>query len=321
MLNLYPATDSRLRGACRPHGRTGDGRAHAPWLRRGSRGSRICSWRPRRWSQWGSFSLCCGPSACWRATPARIAQGNLEHRVEWSSRDSFGVIAGELNRIAVRLRELRDTEAGRRQMEFQLSDAVLQSIFEPIIVTDGKGHVLKVNQAAAELLGEAAADRMALANSARRRQDSERHPRCRLHAEGGGRRGRSLAAADAHRQAGAQLPSAHHAHARLRGAAAGHGDHARRRDQPAGHRPLQDAVHQRGQPQAARPAAAVAPRPLRSGAGLRRRIAPLAGGTGGRGQQREREAGRSDGRPDRSGRTGRRPPRVHAGSACARCRP
>jgi PAS domain S-box-containing protein len=92
----------------------------------------------------------------------RIAQGNLEHRVEWNSRDDFGVIASELNRIAVRLRELRDTEAGRRQMEFQLSDAVLQSIFEPIIVTDSKGHVLKVNQAAAELLGEAATDRMAL---------------------------------------------------------------------------------------------------------------------------------------------------------------
>ena len=95
----------------------------------------------------------------------KIAQGNLEHRVEWSSRDDFGVIASELNRIAVRLREVRDTEAGRRQMEFQLSDAVLQSIFEPIIVTDGKGHVLKVNQAAAELLGEAATDRMALTNT------------------------------------------------------------------------------------------------------------------------------------------------------------
>ena len=95
----------------------------------------------------------------------RIAQGNLDHRVEWSSRDNFGVIASELNRIAVRLRELRDTEAGRRQMEFQLSDAVLQSIFEPIIVTDGKGHVLKVNQAAAELLGDAATDRMALVNT------------------------------------------------------------------------------------------------------------------------------------------------------------
>ncbi|HEY1577707.1 MAG TPA: ATP-binding protein [Terracidiphilus sp.] len=95
----------------------------------------------------------------------RIADGNLEHRVEWGGRDSFGVIAAELNRIAVRLRELRDSEAGRRQMEFQLSDAVLQSIFEPIIVTDAKGHILKVNQAAAEIMGEAAKDRMALTNT------------------------------------------------------------------------------------------------------------------------------------------------------------
>ncbi len=95
----------------------------------------------------------------------RIAQGNLDQRVRAQGRDNFGVIAGDLSRIAVRLRELRDTEAGRRQMELQLSDAVLQSIFEPIIVTDGKGHVLRVNQAAAELLGEAASDRMALANT------------------------------------------------------------------------------------------------------------------------------------------------------------
>jgi signal transduction histidine kinase/flagellar biosynthesis protein FliQ len=95
----------------------------------------------------------------------QIAQGNLEHRVEWSSRDDFGVIASELSHIATRLRELNDSEAGRRQMEFQLSDAVLQSIFEPIIVTDAKGHILRVNQAATEVLGEAATDRMALTNT------------------------------------------------------------------------------------------------------------------------------------------------------------
>jgi NtrC-family two-component system sensor histidine kinase KinB len=95
----------------------------------------------------------------------RIAQGNLEQPVTVSGRDDFGVIAAELSRLAVRLRELRDSEAGRKQMEYQLSDAVLQSIFEPIIVTDGKGHVLRVNQSAAELLGEAATDRMALANT------------------------------------------------------------------------------------------------------------------------------------------------------------
>jgi len=106
-----------------------------------------------------------GPVKLLSRDAQRIAQGNLEHRIEWRSRDSFGILAGELSRIAIRLRELRDSEAGRRQMEFQLSDAVLQSIFEPIIVTDGKGHVLKVNQAAAELLGEAAGDRMALVNT------------------------------------------------------------------------------------------------------------------------------------------------------------
>ena len=95
----------------------------------------------------------------------KIAQGNLEHRSDWISRDSFGILAAELNRLAVRLRDLHESEAGRRQMEFQLSDAVLQSIFEPIIVTDGKGHILKVNQSASELLGEAAGDRLALANT------------------------------------------------------------------------------------------------------------------------------------------------------------
>ena len=94
-----------------------------------------------------------------------IGQGNLEHRVEWNSHDDLGIVAAELNRIAVRLRDLHDTEAGRKQMEFQLSDAVLQSIFEPIIVTDSKGHLLKLNQAAAELLGTAATDRMALTNT------------------------------------------------------------------------------------------------------------------------------------------------------------
>ena len=154
----------------------------------------------------------------------RIAQGNLEHRVEWSSRDSFGVIAGELSRIAVRLRELRDTEAGRRQMEFQLSDAVLQSIFEPIIVTDGKGHVLKVNQAAAGAAGRSRGRPHGPGEHSRRRQDSERDPGRCIDAKGCGSRRRSVDAADADRQAGAQLSPAHNAHARLRGAAAGRCD-------------------------------------------------------------------------------------------------
>jgi two-component system, NtrC family, sensor histidine kinase KinB len=95
----------------------------------------------------------------------RMGEGRLDQRIEWTSRDDFGVVASELGRLAGRVRELRETEAGRRQMEFQLADAVLQSLFEPIIVTDAKGQLLKVNQAAAEVLGETAGDRMALAKA------------------------------------------------------------------------------------------------------------------------------------------------------------
>ncbi|MBV8113426.1 MAG: PAS domain-containing protein [Silvibacterium sp.] len=94
----------------------------------------------------------------------RIGQGDLQQRIEWRQRDDLGTIATELNRMVVRLRDLRETESGRLQMEHQLSDAVVQSIFEPVIVTDAKGHVLKLNQAAMELLGDRS-DRMVLANT------------------------------------------------------------------------------------------------------------------------------------------------------------
>jgi signal transduction histidine kinase len=50
-------------------------------------------------------------------------------------------------------------------MEHHLSDAVVQSIFEPVIVTDAKGRVLKLNQAGIELLGAGSSDRMILTNT------------------------------------------------------------------------------------------------------------------------------------------------------------
>jgi NtrC-family two-component system sensor histidine kinase KinB len=94
-----------------------------------------------------------------------IGQGNLEQRLEWSADDSLGRIANDVNRMVVHVRDLRETEFGRKQMEHQLSDAVVQSIFEPVIVTDARGQVLKLNTAAEQLLGEAAVDRMALENT------------------------------------------------------------------------------------------------------------------------------------------------------------
>lgn len=98
----------------------------------------------------------------------RIGQGDLHQRVEWRSKDDLGAIATELNRLAIKLRDLRETESGRRQMEFQMADAVVRSIVEPVIVTDGRGQVLKLNQTAAEVLGvpgSAEPDRMVLATA------------------------------------------------------------------------------------------------------------------------------------------------------------
>jgi hypothetical protein len=137
----YPATDSRL---CAP--RLPDrGPGSVTHKALAAAGSFI--W-PTRWRgpalDCGGHDLLCAAAHSALARDAhRIAQGNLEHRVEWSSRDSFGVIARRAEPDCGAAARVRDTEAGRRQMEFQLSDAVLQSIFEPIIVTDGKGHVLK----------------------------------------------------------------------------------------------------------------------------------------------------------------------------------
>jgi NtrC-family two-component system sensor histidine kinase KinB len=96
----------------------------------------------------------------------RIGQGDLQQRIDWPRSDELGTLATEFNRLAIRLRDLRETESGRREMEYQLSDAVVQSIFEPVIVTDGRGQILKVNGAARELLGETASkDRMALTST------------------------------------------------------------------------------------------------------------------------------------------------------------
>lgn len=98
-------------------------------------------------------------------TVRRVAQGDLQQRIEWRQKDDLGVITAEMNRMIARLRDLRETESGRLQMEHQLSDAVVQSIFEPVIVTDAKGRVLKLNQASVELLGKGSSDKMVLANT------------------------------------------------------------------------------------------------------------------------------------------------------------
>jgi two-component system, NtrC family, sensor histidine kinase KinB len=82
----------------------------------------------------------------------RIGEGDLDQHIDLSSKDEIGLLASEFNRMAARLRDLRQSDYWRMLMERKKSDAVIDSIYEPVIVTDAQGHVTKINQSAAKLL-------------------------------------------------------------------------------------------------------------------------------------------------------------------------
>jgi NtrC-family two-component system sensor histidine kinase KinB len=82
-----------------------------------------------------------------------IAEGNFDQHIDISSRDEIGSLADEFNRMAVRLRELRNSSHWQLQIEQKKSDAVIESIYEPVIVTDAQGQVTKLNRTAAQLFG------------------------------------------------------------------------------------------------------------------------------------------------------------------------
>ena len=89
----------------------------------------------------------------------RIAEGDLEQHIEVQSQDEIGVLAAEFNRMTTRLRDLRKSDYGRLLLEQRKSDVVIDSIYEPVIVTDARGQILKTNQAAKALFNGDSSDR------------------------------------------------------------------------------------------------------------------------------------------------------------------
>lgn len=84
----------------------------------------------------------------------RIGEGDFDQRIEISSRDELSALAGEFNRMAARLRDVRRSDLWCLLVERKKSDAVIDSIYEPVIVTDARGHVTKINSAARQLFGD-----------------------------------------------------------------------------------------------------------------------------------------------------------------------
>jgi PAS domain S-box-containing protein len=87
------------------------------------------------------------------ATTARIAGGDLNAKVEVSSRDEVGVLAAEYNRMAERIRQLRSSDMGKLLMAQQTTEAAIDSLYDPVIVTDGEGCVTRLNHAAEQIFG------------------------------------------------------------------------------------------------------------------------------------------------------------------------
>jgi len=82
----------------------------------------------------------------------RIAEGDFDQHIDIQSQDEIGVLAAEFNRMAARLRDIRKSDYWRLLLEQKKSDAVINSIYEPVIVTDASGRVIKINQAANHLI-------------------------------------------------------------------------------------------------------------------------------------------------------------------------
>lgn len=80
-----------------------------------------------------------------------IGEGELDQHIDIQSQDEIGVLAAEFNRMAARLRDLRKSDYWRLLIEQKKSDAVIDSIYEPVIVTDARGRVTKFNRSAARL--------------------------------------------------------------------------------------------------------------------------------------------------------------------------
>ena len=87
------------------------------------------------------------------ATTARMAGGDLNAKVTVSSRDEVGLLAAEYNRMAERIRQLRSSDLGKLLVAQQTTEAAIDSLYDPVIVTDGEGCVTKLNPAAEEIFG------------------------------------------------------------------------------------------------------------------------------------------------------------------------
>lgn len=82
-----------------------------------------------------------------------IGAGHWNQRIELNRSDEMGVLAESFNRMAEKLGEAWREEEQRLHRAERMSDVALENLYDPVIVTDGRGAVVHWNRAAAGLFG------------------------------------------------------------------------------------------------------------------------------------------------------------------------
>jgi len=83
----------------------------------------------------------------------RVAGGDLDATVTVTSADEVGALAAGFNLMAERIRELRRSDLGKVLVAQQTTEAAIDSLYDPVIVTDSDGRVTRINPAAERLFG------------------------------------------------------------------------------------------------------------------------------------------------------------------------
>jgi signal transduction histidine kinase len=84
-----------------------------------------------------------------------IGSGELGGQLAVHRRDEIGALADSFNQMASKLAEVRRSEVRKLQRAERVSDAALESLYDPVIVTDAKGRIYRLNRAAELLFGKA----------------------------------------------------------------------------------------------------------------------------------------------------------------------
>jgi two-component system, NtrC family, sensor histidine kinase KinB len=82
-----------------------------------------------------------------------IGAGRLNQRIELNRSDEIGTLAGAFNGMSERLAEARAALESRLVRAERMNDAALESLYDPVVVTDAEGKIAHLNQAATSLFG------------------------------------------------------------------------------------------------------------------------------------------------------------------------